>query len=422
MTRTATATSWIGIALLTLAFTALHAQTPLPQGARYVEREFRLPVPGSGSQGLDAMEVYVNTPGRHPLALITHGTSNSAEVRKELTPQGYLPQARWFAERGYVALIIIRRGYGTSGGQEDGTNGGCGPGGSFERTGEAAADDLRNAVVYAQRQMPEVDTSQVISTGVSTGGFTQVALDANPPPGLKAAISFAGGRGGDGEGNLCNESGFESALHSFGTRSHTPMLWIYAENDKWFPPYYARRFLAAFQSGGGRAQFVLAPPDGSDGHGLFGHVAAWSATVQQYLSERNLLPVNPPYTAQPLPNVPAPAGLGPTGKAAFETYLGLGPKKAFATNGASWYGYASGQPTQALADREALNRCNTVRKSGGACFIATRGDAASNASPEGIDSSPYDPPQSGRPQSGGSVTQDPEVQGTVPTGNGASPH
>ena len=197
--------------------------TPIPAGAHFVERELRVPVPGSGSAGLDAIEVYINTPGKHPLALLTHGTSNDPKVRAHVSPWFYLPQARWFAERGYVSLVLVRRGYGNSGGEMDGSyRNGCRTDDGFEVAGKAAADDLRNAVDFAQRSMPEADTTHIISSGVSTGGFTQVALTANPPRGLETAISFAGGRGGDGNGNLCNEGGFEDALRDFGRRSHTP--------------------------------------------------------------------------------------------------------------------------------------------------------------------------------------------------------
>ena len=373
--------------MLALAGTLAGAQrgafTPVPAGTQYVEHELRVPVPGSGAAGLDALEVYVNTPGKHPLALLTHGTSNSAEEREEVTPWAYLQQAVWFAQRGYVSLVIVRRGYGNSGGEMDGTHGGCNLNGSFDDTGEAAADDLRNAVDYAQRSMPEADATHVISSGVSTGGFTQVALTARPPRGLETAISFAGGRGGDGNGHLCNESGFESALHSFGKRSHTPMLWIYAENDKWFPPPFAKKFLAAFQSGGGTAQFVLAPPFGADGHHLYSDPRAWSDIVEPYLVEHGLMPVNPSYPPPAVPKVDPPAGLAAHGLDAFQHYLTLGRFKAFATNGESYYASASGQFTQGLADQHALKSCNDVRRGGGSCYIAYRGDSAVSARNEG---------------------------------------
>jgi len=142
---------WFLFAALAFAVpvVAQDAATSLPAGTRYVEREFRLPAPNSFPNGLDALEVYVDTPGKHPLALLTHGTSDKQEERMQLTPWSQLPQALWFARRGYVVLVIIRRGYGTSGGKQDGARGGCRAGGSFQEAGEAAADDLRAAVSYA---------------------------------------------------------------------------------------------------------------------------------------------------------------------------------------------------------------------------------------------------------------------------------
>jgi dienelactone hydrolase len=345
----------------------------LPAGARYVEREFRLPVPDSFPNGLDALEVYVDTPGKHPLALLTHGTSDKPEERMQLTPWAQVPQALWFARRGYVVLVIIRRGYGISGGKQDSTFGGCRPGGSFQEAGQAAADDLRAAVNYAEKQMPEADASQVVSAGVSTGGFTQVALAAKPPAGLKAAISFAGGRGGDGKGHLCDESGVVSAFKSFGKHARIPMLWIYAENDKWFPPEYAKQFQAAYEGAGGTDEFVLAPPDGEDGHHLYTHVAAWSKTVDDFLGRHNLLPLAEPYPMPTPPQVTAPAGLSERGQEAFRNFLIYGPNKAFATNGQAVFGFSIGQFTQGLADERAMQNCEHARHEGPPCAIVSRG-------------------------------------------------
>lgn len=373
--------SWVLVAALA-ACVSLPAQevapntTSLPAGSRYVEREFRLPVPDSFPNGLDALEVYVDTPGKHPLALLTHGTAITQEERMQLTPWAQLPQALWFARRGYVAIVIVRRGYGNSGGKEDGTHGGCNAHGSFQEAGEAAADDLRAAVSYAEKQMPEADTSQVVSAGVSTGGFTQVALAAKPPAGLKAAISFAGGRGGDGKGHLCDESGVVNAFKSFGKHARVPMLWIYAENDEWFPPEYAKKFQAAYEGAGGTDEFVLAPPDGDDGHHLYSHVAAWSKTVDDFLGRHDLLPLATPY---PMPNPPAiepPAGLSERGLDAFHNFLIYGPHKTFATNGQGIYGLAVGQFTQGLADEHAMQNCEHARSERGTgppCEIVSRG-------------------------------------------------
>lgn len=340
---------------------------------RYIEREFFLPDAAAMPRGLDTLEVRADVPGRHPLALLTHGTSKKPEERAEVTPWAFLPQALWFARRGYVVLVVVRRGYGRSGGEIDGRHGGCGGNGSFTEAGQASAADLHAAARYATA-LPEADAATVISTGVSTGGFAQVALSSDPLPGLKAAISFAGGRGGDGTGHNCDPDGITRAFRSFGKYSRVPMLWIYAENDKWFPPELARRFDEAYRKGGGTDEFVMAPPDGQDGHHFYYDIGKWSPIVEGYLRERNLLPLgNELLPAPSLPNVPEPPGLNERGVDAFHHFLVNGPFKAFATNGAGVWGTSTGQFTQEIADRKALEHCRAAAKGVGTCTVRVRG-------------------------------------------------
>ena len=342
----------------------------------YVETEFWVPAPGAFPRGLDAVEVYASGPGRHPLAVLTHGTSDKEEEREHVTPWSQEGQALWFARRGYVAIVIARRGYGRSGGERDGTHGGCGSRGSFEEAGEASAADLRAVVMYAAT-LPEVDAETVVSVGVSTGGFAQVALSGDPPRGLKAAINFAGGRGGDGKEHNCDLGGLVSGFGAFGkqARKHgqVPMLWIYAENDHWFPPLMARQFEAAYVKGGGVEEFVLAPPDGEDGHHLYGHVSVWSPVVEGFLKEKALLPLGDEVLAAPrAPKVPAPAGLKTGGEEAWERYLLGAPYKAFATNGRGGWGVMQGAFDQVLADRSAVERCGKAIGGNGTCVVVAR--------------------------------------------------
>ena len=332
------------------------ALTQLPLGSRYIERQFRMLIPGSAPGGLDVLEVYVNTPGRHPLALLTHGTSDKPEERQQVYSWSMLPQALWFARHGYVALVIVRRGYGLSGGQQDNINGGCRQG-SYSDTGDASASDLRAAVDFAGKNLPEADIGTIVSAGVSTGGFAQVALAAHPSAGLKAGINFAGGRGGNGKGDLCNEQALIAAFHDFGKHARIPMLWIYAENDHWFPPRYAQEFRTAFEKGGATDQFVLAPPDGQDGHHLYNHVIAWAPTVEAFLHEHGLLPIEAPYVEPVPPPLTPPSDLEGHALDAFHAYLLGGPHKAFASDGHGHYGMALGQIDQQVANQHALSRC-----------------------------------------------------------------
>ena len=82
----------------------------------------------------------------------------------------------------------------------------------------------------------DVTTQGMIAVGVSTGGFATVALTSDPPPGLAAAINFAGGLHrasltGTGIRNGRDEAALVDAFATLGRSSRTPMLWIYAEND-----------------------------------------------------------------------------------------------------------------------------------------------------------------------------------------------
>ena len=327
----------------------------------YIENETFVPVMNALPQGLDVVEIYADTQGRHPLVVLTHGTSTDPAERLHVTPWAQFNQALWFVRRGYVALVVVRKGYGRSGGKQDVQAGGCGPRGSFREAGEASTVDLE-AVMHWAASRPEVDSATIVSAGVSTGGFAQVALSAEPPKGLKAAISFAGGRGSDGKEHNCDLDGVAHAFHSFGKdaakHGGLPMLWIYAQNDHYFPPAMATKFDEAYRQGGGVDEFVMMAPDGEDGHHLYSHPDVWGGTVTAFLKSHALLPLGdqvlPPPSVQ---NVPAPAGLVNRGLEAWGRFLAGAPYKAFATTGGTEWGLATGVFDQAIADQEAKERC-----------------------------------------------------------------
>jgi dienelactone hydrolase len=340
-----------------------------------IEKEMFVPAPGANPPGLDVLEVYFNVPGKHPLAILTHGTSEDPLVRAHVTPWGQQSQAQWFARRGYVVFVVVRSGYGHSGGKQDSSHGGCNSrGGSFQEAGEASAADLGAVMRYAAT-LPEVDTSTIVSAGVSTGGFAQVALSANPPSGLKAAISFAGGRGGDGHEHNCDLGAVIGAFGTYGKSAHKhgdlPMLWIYSQNDHWFPPAMAQKFEEAYTKNGATNQFVMAPPDGDDGHHLYAHVAAWSDTVEAFLKTHNLLPLGDTVLPEPrAPNLPMPPNLQSKDEDTWKRFLMAPPYKSLVLDesGKLWIGAAAFDPN--LADESANDRC---KKGGGnRCEIVAR--------------------------------------------------
>jgi dienelactone hydrolase len=352
-----------------LASIALCASAPTAQAQGYVEREIRIPWTQAAPNGLDALLVYVDLPGKHPLLVLTHGSARNKQDHALVSPWQQLPQALWFAQRGWVVLAVVRRGFGSSGGEEEVTRGGRCPKTDYEAVDAYAADSLRTAIEFS-RSLPEVDDTRIVAAGVSTGGMTSVALTANPPRGLVAGINFAGGRGSKADHDVCNPVNLVSTYKAHGKKSRIPMLWIYSENDKFFWPELAQKFDAAFKAAGGQDEFVLAPPDGDDGHHLFSHIEAWSDTVDAFLKQQNLAPRATLLPEPQAPNVPPPAGLGATGLLAFHRYLIYGPHKAFAVSGAA-FGYSNGRITADEARQKAYESCEHSAQVKGSCKVVS---------------------------------------------------
>jgi hypothetical protein len=197
----------------------------------------------------------------------------------------------------------------------------------------------------------------MIAVGSSAGGFASIALAASAPPGLVAAISFAGGRGSRADDDVCDEDALVQAFAAFGRTSRIPMLWIYADNDKFFGPDLTRRIHAAFTGAGGRAQLIDAPAFGDDGHTLFSRgIPLWTPMVDRFLREQNL--GTRELAAAPLPTaLSPPSRLGEKGRAAFAGYLAASPHKAFAISPTGGFGYRGGQRSAVAAQDAALAAC-----------------------------------------------------------------
>lgn len=322
----------------------------------FVRAELRVPMAAAGNDGLEALLVRPAPAGRYPLALITHGSPRKASTRPTMKVTTYQPIAAEFARRGWAALVVLRRGYGTSGGHFSEGTGGCDDP-DYVKAGKATADDLGAAIAHAS-QRADVDPSRIISVGVSAGGLGTVALTADPPPGLVAAISFAGGRGSRDDNDVCEEDELVKALGTFGRTSRVPMLWVYAENDLFFGPALARRMHAAFTRSGGQAEFRLAPPYGRDGHFLFSTagIAVWTPYVDRFLQQRGLQLREAILPVERAPLTP-PAHLSASGRRAFEAYRAARPNKAFAVASDGSYGWRSGRTTIDEAKDGAIENC-----------------------------------------------------------------
>jgi dienelactone hydrolase len=290
--------------------------------------------------------------------LISDGTTPDAEKWHEWTPYVFYRQAIEFARRGFAALVVMRRGFGDSdGGYAE--RGGCCTLVTHLRTAKTGTDDL-HAAIAAMQGRADVATQGMIAIGISSGGFATLALTSDPPPGLAAAINFAGGLHraalAPGLRNVDDEDALVSAFKALGRNLRTPTLWIYSENDTFFAPDLAHRLLAAFTTSGGRAQLIDAPAFGNDGHLLFLYgMSTWTKMVDDFLRQENLGSRDLLAVAA-LAALPPPQ-LGETGRAAFADYLASGRHKVFAVSPKGGFGYFAGARSPSKAQMEALAVC-----------------------------------------------------------------
>jgi dienelactone hydrolase len=200
--------------LVTVAAMLACGHTARGDQSLFVREMLRIPAPGAGARGLEAMLVRPAEAGRYPLVLINHGSPRSAADRPNMTPLASLPQAFEFARRGWAAAAVMRRGFGDSGGGFAENSGPChSP--NYIAAGNTAAVDLRAAIAHLAKR-PDIDASRIISVGQSAGGFATVALTADPPAGLVAGVNFAGGRGSPKDGEVCTQDRLVAAFGSFG--------------------------------------------------------------------------------------------------------------------------------------------------------------------------------------------------------------
>lgn len=304
---------------------------------------------------LEALTVRPDDGRPHPLALINHGSPRTGGDRAAMSPNRLWAQAREFARRGWVAAVFMRRGYGGSTGGLAEANGAC-QDPDYARAGRAGAQDIA-AVARFLAAEPYVAKGRWISVGVSAGAFATVALSADAPPGLAAAIAFAPGRGSPSPDTVCSESRLVEAFAEYGATSRIPLLWVSAQNDHFFGPRLVDRLSEAFSRGGANLTLIRAPAFGEDGHALFSAagIPVWTPIVDDFLRAKGLAQRDAPIAPEPSPA--APPNLDARGRAAFAAYLARSPDKAFAVGGGTRFGWATGRRSIDQAKSEALGFC-----------------------------------------------------------------
>jgi dienelactone hydrolase len=335
-----------------------------------IEESLRIPMPDAGKKGLEAFMVRPNDSSAHPLALLTHGTPRAGPERDDVTALSLVPQAREFARRGWTTVIVVRRGYGSSGGSYAEEARACSRHPDYYGAGKESARDLRFSIAYLSKA-PQVDASRVISVGISAGGFANVALTADPPPGLLASISFAGGRGSRKPDEVCNPDYLVRAFGDFGRASRVPMLWVYAENDHFFGPELAAAFHHAFTLSGGKAEFIRAAPFPRDGHGLFsaGGIPLWTPMVDEFLAGQSLKLRDDLLALPAAPDVTPPTPLPSEALKDWRSFLTYPEHKAFAVSDLGHYSYSYGRSSDKAARKLAMEHCEEAAPHADRCQL-----------------------------------------------------
>lgn len=230
--------------------------------------------------------------GPFPLVVLSHGTPPHAADRAKIGRFRRIPQTREFIKRGFAVIVPIRRGHGASGGDYAEDKGRCAAPVYYE-AGRAGGLDIVATVDYAMK-LPYVNPGCIILAGQSTGGFASLAAASMNPKGLIAAVNFSGGHGGDPAtrpGEPCDPQSLAAAVAKFSQTIRVPVLWHYAENDRFFSPRHVRAWFAAFEKAGGTGRLVIQPPFGEDGHSLFNSrdgIPIWTRAFDSFLKDFNV--------------------------------------------------------------------------------------------------------------------------------------
>lgn len=282
-------TRFLNITNFSIAFLCLW--TPLAQ-AKLVEEVIKVPVKVFNTYGKAFERDIVVTvhydnaqPKPYPIAIINHGRAAKPEERANFGRATNITNARWLAAMGFMVASPTRFGYGDTGGYDVEDSGTCNNK-KYPPSYEAAAAQTEYVLSALQQRTDTVkDRSLVI--GQSFGGATTIAVAAKNLPGVLTTINFAGGGGGNPETNPLNPCGsnhLKAMFATYGETAKTPTLWVYTENDQWMGPKYPKEWFEAYKAKSGTGEFLLLPPNGTDGHGVFARdPAAWRVQVLQFI-------------------------------------------------------------------------------------------------------------------------------------------
>ncbi|NLD91240.1 MAG: alpha/beta fold hydrolase [Fibrobacter sp.] len=200
----------------------------------------------------------------HPLIILTHGRDGAHPKRDAWYVKGYGNLCSALAYNGYVVMMLVRRGYGNSGGPDSELKD------TPYASGLEAAKDLLSAVGHMKTQ-PYVDPTRIVVMGQSQGGFAAIAFSTLKVDGVLGTVNISGGinyTSIDADPHSTRYLKWASDCGEYGKINTLPTLWIYSKNDWSIPPIASEPMFKSFQNAGGKGTFIMKPEWRGDGHGF----------------------------------------------------------------------------------------------------------------------------------------------------------
>ena len=222
-----------------------------------------------------------------PYLLFSHGRAGTDQERGKFGRSSEKRNSEYFVSKGFAVILPTRIGYGVSGGPDADYSGACGNKNYLEA--RKVAIDQSKQVLNHVFDFSYIDRTKGIVVGQSVGGFTTIGLSAENISGLKGAINFAGGDGGDpikSAEKPCGDYLIKDTFVNYGASNKVPTLWLYSVNDKFWGEQLPKDWFAAFQKSGGKGQFISLPAYKEDGHSIFrGDLNAWKNDFEKFIKE-----------------------------------------------------------------------------------------------------------------------------------------
>ncbi len=310
-----------------------------------------------------------------PVAIFTHGLFADPKKRARMKASNFRAMARDLARRGWLAAVVLRRGYGKSRvvGIDYKTpncrNRDYGP------AIDAQTDDLE-AALKAITKRPDADPTRIVAMGISAGSMAALNLGTRELPGLKAVVNFSGGirttvaPGKKPGRKTCRQKDLVRWLGEAASKRRFPTLWLYAENDPLFEPEFVREMHKRYTESGGAAELRIFGPIGENGHLMFSDlegILQWWPAVDAFFRQNGLST----YDAAPMEAALLEFNIGEKGQAVARRYHGRHTEKALAVSrSGSRVAAQFGADRLEAAEAEALRTCE--KESGEECRILWR--------------------------------------------------